>query len=222
MRISRSNTTCPTYFLHSHPLETVTSYRYLGVHITNTLSWKLHTEHITSKANKTLGYLRRNFFLAPSSLKLLLYTTYVRPQMEYASSVWDSGQVTLSHMLESVQNRGARFILANYHRSASVTQMKASLNLIPLVTRRKLTRICLFHKIFYHNPKLRSRLIQPAPFISLRRNHQQKVSVPHCNTVTYAQSYLPRTCNEWNSLPASITSINDSTQFRNVLKTMIT
>lgn len=222
MRVSRSNTTCPPYFLHSHPLESVRSYRYLGIHITNTLSWKLHIEHIASKANKTLGYLRRNFTLAPSSLKSLLYMTYVRPQMEYASSIWDPGQVSLTQVLETVQNRATRFILGNYHRTSSVTQMKKSLNLLPLATRRKHFRICLFHKIFYSNFQLRSRWIQPAPFISHRRDHQHKVTVPHCNTVTCAQSYFPLTSKEWNSLPASLTSITDSTQFRRILTTLIT
>lgn len=222
MRVSRSNTTCPPYFLHSHPLESVRSYRYLGIHITNTLSWKLHIEHIASKANKTLGYLRRNFTLAPSSLKSLLYMTYVRPQMEYASSIWDPGQVSLTQVLETVQNRATRFILGNYHRTSSVTQMKKSLNLLPLATRRKHFRICLFHKIFYSNFQLRSRWIQPAPFISHRRDHQHKVTVPHCNTVTCAQSYFPLTSKEWNSLPASLTSITDSTQFRRILTTLTT
>lgn len=47
--------------------------------------------------------------------------THVRPRMEYASSVWDTGHVALAHMLETEQSRAARFVLADYHRSAGVT-----------------------------------------------------------------------------------------------------
>lgn len=74
-------------YLNNNCLESVNSYRYLGINITNTFSWKPHVEYITAKANRALGYLKRNFYLAPSSLKLLLYTTYVRPQLEYASAI---------------------------------------------------------------------------------------------------------------------------------------
>jgi hypothetical protein len=42
---------------YGHTLELVTSAKYLGLTITNKLQWD---QHITAKANKTLGFLRRN------------------------------------------------------------------------------------------------------------------------------------------------------------------
>lgn len=221
MRISRTNVMSPTYLLNNTPLECVTSYRYLGVHITNNLSWKTHIDHITAKANRTLGYIRRNFSLAPSSLKLLLYTTYIRPQLEYASSVWDPGHVTLIHSLEAIQNRSARFILNNYQRTASITNMKAFLHLPLLSTRRKISRLCLFHKTFYHNTYLRSLWVQPPSYISSRLNHRQKVHLPHCNTVSYSHSFIPQTSKEWNYLPASLTCITDTDNFKLAVQGLI-
>lgn len=221
MRISRTNVICPTYTLNNIPLECVTSYRYLGVHIASNLSWKTHIDHITSKATRTLGYFRRKFSLAPSSLKLLLYTTYIRPQLEYASSVWDPGHDTLTHSLEAIQNRSARFILTNYQRTASVTNMKALLHLPLLSTRRKLSRLCLFHKIYYHNAYLRSIFVQPPPYISSRIDHRQKVNIPRCNTVRFSYSFLPQTSKDWNNLPASLTSIIDTNNFKTTLQSFI-
>lgn len=222
MRISRKGDVPPTYYLSNSPLDPVTSYRYLGVYITNNLSWNTHIEHITAKANQTLGYLRRNFFLAPAALKLLLYTTYIRPQLEYASSVWDPGHSTLIDMLERVQNRASRFILGNYHRTSSVTQMKFHLGLPALATRRKNARLCLFHKIYYHNLALHAIWIRPPNYISSRQNHLQKVYVPHSNTVTHSTSFLPKTCNDWNRVPHSITSIVNPTLFKNALSNLLT
>ena len=139
MRITRQ-TGCGNvydYRIAGFVLEQVTSYKYLGVHITANLSWQMHVNYIVNNANRMLGYLRRNFSMAPSSLKLLLYKSLVRSKLEYASSVWDPGLEFLINNLESVQNRSARFILSNYSRSSSVSSMKATLNLPSLSLRRK-------------------------------------------------------------------------------------
>lgn len=114
MRVSRQNNTCPSYCINNSTLLSVSTYKYLGVHITNDLSWNIHVEYITNNANRLLGYLRRNFSLAPVSLKLLLYKTLVRTKLEYAGSIWNPG-VFLASSIEFIQNRSAHFILSNYH-----------------------------------------------------------------------------------------------------------
>lgn len=44
MRITRTSTVTPMYFVKGIPLEPVASYKYLGVHITNNLKWDMHIE----------------------------------------------------------------------------------------------------------------------------------------------------------------------------------
>lgn len=221
MRISSAEVTSPTYTLNNIPLECVTSYKYLGVHITNNLSWKTHIDYIATKATSTLGYFRRKFPQAPSSLKLLLYTTFIRPKLEYASSVWDTGYQNHIKLLEKIQNRSVRFILNNYQRTASVTNMKDILHLPLLSHRRKLSRLYLFHKIYYHNSYLHSMLLQPPPYISSRIDHRQKVNIPHSNTVGFSHSFLPTTTRDWNNLPASLTSITNTNNFKIALRSFI-
>ena len=50
----------PAYELHGHILENVSMTKYLGVTIQDDLRWGSHIRSTTSKANKTLGFLRRN------------------------------------------------------------------------------------------------------------------------------------------------------------------
>lgn len=188
---------------------------YLGAHLTNNLSWKPHIQYVTTRANCMLGYLKRNFSLAPISLKWILYKILIRPKLEYAASIWDPGHDTLTTALESIQNRSARFILSNYHRTASVTSMKNSLCLPLLSLRRKISRLCLFHKMYFHNPLLRNRMITPPFYISSRLDHQHKVGVPSSFTTTFQSSFLPRTAEEWNHLPGLIATITDTNLFRN-------
>lgn len=217
MRVSRQYNPRLNYAIQNVSLESVSSYKYLGVHIAFNLSWKTHIEYVTNNANRMLGYIKRNFSLAPASLKLLLYTTLVRSKLEYASSIWDPGQETLIYTLERVQNRSARFISSNYHRTASVTSMKITLSLPDLIVRRLISRLCLFHKIYHLNPSLRNKLLTPPDYISPRVDHPYKVNIPSCHTNVFSKSFLPSTALAWNRLPHDIASITDNNAFRNAI-----
>ena len=48
------------YTLHGQVLEVVTSAKYLGVDISNGLSWNTHIDRITGNANRTLNFIQRN------------------------------------------------------------------------------------------------------------------------------------------------------------------
>ena len=95
-------------------LENVDSIKYLGVTITNDLKWNTHITNICTKANRTLGFLRRNLFSCPQDVKEAAYKRLVLPVLEYGSSVWDPRTKCLQEELEKVQNRAARFLCRNY------------------------------------------------------------------------------------------------------------
>ena len=76
------------YTLHGEILESVDCVRYLGVSISKDLSWNTHISQITSKANRTLDFVKRNVRTKNQSIKEIAYKTLVRPQAEYASTVW--------------------------------------------------------------------------------------------------------------------------------------
>lgn len=220
MRVSRKNINSPVYSLNNVPLDAVSSYKYLGVHISSNLTWSVHTSYVINNANRMLGYLRRNFAKAPSSLKLLLYKVLIRSKLEYSVSVWDPSHENLIHSLEMVQNNSVRFILSNYNRTASISTMKSNLDLPSLTSRRKISRLCLFHKLFLH-PSLRAEHILPPQYISSRLDHVHKVGIPSCRTNAFFQSFFPRTSVEWNGLPAPTATIKDPQQFKNAIANIV-
>ena len=75
--------------------------------ITNDLKWNTHISNICTKANRTLGFLRRTLFSCPQNVKEAAYKGMVRPILEYGSSVWDPHPDKLQEELEKVQNRAA-------------------------------------------------------------------------------------------------------------------
>ena len=78
-----------SYILHGHVLEVISCARYLGVDISNCLSWNSHIDRITSKANSTLGFIKRNIKTKNVRVRETAYNTFVRPQLEYAAPSWD-------------------------------------------------------------------------------------------------------------------------------------
>ena len=69
-----------TYTLEGTVLENVDRIKYLGVTITNDLKWNTHVGNICTKANRTLGFLRRNISLCPRDVKEVAYKGLVQVQ----------------------------------------------------------------------------------------------------------------------------------------------
>ena len=92
-------------------LEQVQSYRYLGVLVTPTLTWKDHIQQV-SKPGNLLGCYIGNSPLAWADTSTLrcLYFTCIRPHLEYASQLWDPYTSQGIESLESVQNLPAKYV----------------------------------------------------------------------------------------------------------------
>ena len=147
IQITRSKNPFPTqYTFHNCILESVSLAKYLGVDISSDISWDTHTNRISKKANKTLGFLRRNIKIHPESLKSSNYKVLVRPQLEYSSTVWCPFTDSNISKLEAVQRRAARWVKHDYGQTSSVTEMIQSLHWCRLDQRRidnKLSYKCI-------------------------------------------------------------------------------
>ena len=100
-----------------------------------------------TKANRTLGFLRRNLYSCPQEVKEVAYKGLVRPVLDYGSSVWDPPGVVLQEELESVQKRAARFVTGNYnYETGSITGILGQLKRESLKKRRKDNRLILLYK----------------------------------------------------------------------------
>ena len=71
----------------------------------------------------------------------------MRSTLEYASTVWDPHLVKDIMKLEAVQQRAARFVVSDFRRQSSVTEMLQKLGWSTLQERRKTARLLMLHKI---------------------------------------------------------------------------
>ena len=106
------------YTLHGKVLKEVRNAKYLGVYMSQDLKWNHHIGKVTSKANCTLGFVRRNLRVKSCLLKERAYFTLVRPQFEYNSTIWDPRkgvEKNGSHKIEMVHRRAARWKTGNFN-----------------------------------------------------------------------------------------------------------
>ncbi|KAL8625339.1 hypothetical protein ACOMHN_044482 [Nucella lapillus] len=111
------------YQLHGHKLQEETQVKYLGVTLKKDLKWEPHITSISSQANRSLGFLRRNVKVASRTIKEAAYKALVRPSLEYASAVWDPYTADDIATLEKVQRSAARWVSHRYRQTSSVEGM---------------------------------------------------------------------------------------------------
>lgn len=126
-----------TYKLGPSPLREVTSYKYLGVTLNNSLSWNDHITNTCASAFRKLCLLRHKLKKAPPNVKMLCYISLIRPKLEYACIVWDPYTKTNINSLERIQRKAVRFIFNKFSRCDSPTELMKINNLEPLELRRK-------------------------------------------------------------------------------------
>ena len=153
-----------SYTLHQQILEQVQSAKYLGLSITDNLDWGQHISEITCKATKTLGFLRRSLALAPRHTKEGAYKTLVRPQLEYAATIWHPYNETQTAKVEKVQKTAARWTCRRWRNSSSVGDMLDELEWPYLQSRRERSSLTFFYKIHSGTVSLdKDKYLTPAP-----------------------------------------------------------
>jgi hypothetical protein len=135
------------YCLHDHALESADKVKYLGVTISDDLKWESHIKNICGKANKTLGFLRRNLNIGSTSVKEQAYKSLVRPSLEYACSVWDPHLKSDINTIEMDQRRAARYVTNRQRSTSSVGDMLQHLKWRSLEDRRRDARLVMMYTI---------------------------------------------------------------------------
>ena len=211
-----------TYKMKGEKVEGIRDSLYLGVTFNSKLKWNTHIAKISSAANRMLGMLWRNLKYCPKKIKETAYKAYVRPKVEYSSSIWDPHKKKDIKKIEMVQHRGARFVTNTpHHRHSgdhtSITSIIKDLDWTSLEERRKNNRLIMLYRVTnnlvevpqdYH-PQLCPR--QPA------RGNQKVYQRLTPNVEAFQYSFLPRTIVDWNGLNKTVAAADSLESFRRLL-----
>ena len=207
-----------SYSLLGTEIESSQQEKDLGVIITSDLHPSKQCIEVEKKAQKLIGYIKRQFNTRKKETILTLYNALVRPHLEYAVQFWAPSQRKDIDRLEKVQARITKLIPAIRHMGYNRRLEK--LNLYTLETRRLRGQLIETFKILKGINKIDYRNLFTMSSNLTRSNgwklELQRFSTSHCgNFFTY------KIASTWNRLPSEVVDSSTITQFKKGLDKVI-
>ena len=144
-------------------------------------------------------------------IKEKLYKSYVRPGLEYASSVWDPFTGENIGRIERVQRRAARCVTSVFGRDQSVSALLEELKWQPLQERRARAKLILAHKGINHVTDIPFNY--PTVSCGTRGHVKNNFYIPFSRLDTYKYSFYPSTLRLWNNIPPEIRNLPTADAF---------
>ena len=211
----------PPIKLNNVVISEVKSHENLGLSIMNTLSWKDHITKIVTKAQKRLNVINRYKNYLPRLVLERLYTTMIRPVLEYGDLIYDNAPNHLLRLIDQTQRRAA-LICTGAYRHTETTTLLRELSWQPLQDRRRGHKLITFYKI-YHKiyPNYLHKLIPPANVNNYNLRTKREFKLPTNRLQSCHSSYFPTTAKVWNDLPPPTKNVINITQFKRLTLTKI-
>jgi hypothetical protein len=205
----------PTFYLNINdvhsPITTLQSHKDLGVWLTSSLSSSLMCSETAKKAQRILNFLRRTFPHVTSSMFLQLYSSFVRPHLEYCSIAWLPLLKKDKLLLEQVQRRATKSVRSL--RLLSYPDRLTALNLFSLEYRRLRGCMIFTYKLFQTGMQDRHFTVSE----SCLRGHSKKLFVERANTRLRQSFFSFVTIPTWNKLPSDVVNAPSLVSFKNRL-----
>ena len=120
--------------LNGSNIKSVESYKHLGVTFDSSLSWKPHIKELRIKCSKVLGlmkHLSHKTWGADRTTLLRLYTSLLKPKIEYGCEAYASAKLNLLKGVDTIQNQAIRIGTGAY-RSSPIPSLCAESGIPPL------------------------------------------------------------------------------------------
>ena len=140
----------PSYTINSIVLDRPEFVKDLGVYLTPKLDFSFHCNHIANNAFRRSYLIFASFVSRDSNFLLKMYTTFIRPLLEYGSQVWSPYLKKNIEKIESVQHYFTRCIPG--FRTLTYDEWLSLLNLPSLQARRLRADRLFLHKSTHFLP----------------------------------------------------------------------
>ena len=178
--------------INNETLNRVNSICFLGLWISEDMSWDLNTREVCKKAYMRTSMLSKLKYVGVKQQDLLLiYKLFIRSCLEYCSIVYHSSlTIQQSNAMERVQRVCLRLILASEY--IDYEQALRSCNLSKISQRRENRALSFAHKALKH-PKHKSMFPISEDYLSNPFNirNKEKFKVNFARTTKYKRSFIP-------------------------------
>jgi hypothetical protein len=205
---------------YTYILENTKSERDLGIQVQSDLKWEDQINNVVMKANGILGKLKSSFKNWDVKTFKTLYTSHVRPILEYGSTAWRPFRKQDIKKIEKVQRRATKSV--PILRNKSYEERLRVLSLTTLEDRRTRGDLIQFYKlnegfnsIDWYHPMLKNPCTSSSgPAGSLRnRNSLYRQLVKSCRVRD--NFFTNRIIPHWNRLPEEVKQASSVNNFKN-------
>ena len=208
------------YYLNNQKLASESIAKDLGIYISYDLKWEHHINHL-SKISSSVSYqIRKSIRTKNIWTFIKLYTTYVRPKLEYNSPVWSPYLKKDILKLESVQRRFTKSACLRCSIPFTSYQDRITkLNLKTLEYRRVTFDLIFLFKIIHGliNLNFQDYFVNKNLPYSLRGSTFRIDAVTKFKSTQFQNCFFNRIPSTWNALPEEITSQTNLDTFKRKL-----
>ena len=205
-------------------LQNVNEQKVLGLHIDNSLSWRVHVNNLCNELSKLTGMLWRNRQILPFSSRLLFYNSYILSKIDYCLPIWGNSAKNGLDKIWRLQKRAVRIVcnvpydtpssdLFKQLKSMNIYERyfyQVSLNVYKILSLEDSPLKCLVN------------LQSPSRFYSLRSSSSQfTLNVPFPRKEVFKQSFSYSSAILWNSLPLDIRTSLSLNNFKRLCKNYV-
>ena len=132
--------------MNNEYIKEVTHHKHLGLFLSNDGTWHEHIDYITSKAWQRVNIMRKLKFLLDRESLQIIYTSFIRPILEYSDIVWDNITQYEVIALHKIQNEAAR-IVTGATKLVSINILNREIGWESLQDRRSKHKLCMLYKM---------------------------------------------------------------------------
>lgn len=204
------------YSIGDLQLDSVTHYKDLGIIISSDLKSSLHCRAISKKAYFISSRIFKAFNCRGREFLVKMFCTFVRPILEYNSSLWSPCYLQDIDTVERVQRSFTKRIPGFQHLSYS--DRLRILNLHSLEYRRIVFDLVLVYKILHGLINVEANNFFVYSTYHSTRSNNQKLKYPKWNLNAKKHFFTYRVIEIWNKLPCTTVNARTLTLFKNKLK----
>ena len=204
--------THPKYFLNGEELPAATEATDLGITIDPTLRFHSHIRNISNKAKGFSCNILRRTVNRKAPFMLEVFDTYIRPLVEFATPLWNTGYIADSRKLESVQRKWTAQITG--FENLPYNERLERFDLYSLKGRRTRYDLIKVWKILHSKSPIPPYLILQKARHPNTRGHPLKLFIPYVKLEARKRSFPHRVLSLWNSLPADVACATSMESFK--------
>ena len=209
----------PPLIMNNAPINEVQQHTHLGLTLQQNGRWTEHLREMITRAKKRVDILRSlTYRLTRQSLQKL-YTSFIRPILEYGSSVWDNCSQAMKLEVEKVQLSAIRAITGG-KKGTSHNKLYQETGMEKLDERRQRQKLNMFYKIQHDlAPQTLKELIPQTT--SQRTSYQlrssQNLTLQKTTTKSLQDSFFPSTTKAWNNLGRNVREASTLERFKELI-----